>query len=416
MSEFNWPCIYRGEPTGQQVNCGCGIGLAPVYHCINPFVAQHQCIIRRGSRCGEEATVDHMQSCASCNLWQQPPEAVVKKPVQPKPPPPEGQVRRPRLGPPPFGDRFRTWMQPTRQRPAGAPPKRSVELVGEGMQYISTRRMTDDTIKRLLPQVPPEVRAVAGVPRSGMLPAAILATQLQLPLLTIQAGIAVDVGSGSRGKQGWAGGDGPLLIVDDSVYGGGNMRRLRAGFGDTAIYAAIYCRPEEIGVLDLCAVALPSPHLFEWNVFNGAPLVGKTINPALHGGIALDFDGVLCHDSTVSDNDEAAYVDWLANAKPLHLPRRHAVPLVVTFRLEKYRSQTEAWLDRWGVKVNDLRMHPAASNAERNQLFDVAEHKGRAYRDSACRLFVESDRRQAEIIFQASGKPVLSLATEEIFQ
>jgi hypothetical protein len=72
MAEYDWPCIFRGEPTGQQVNCGCGIGLGAVYHCDNQFVVNQQCILRRGNRCGKDAAPENMQSCASCNLREEP--------------------------------------------------------------------------------------------------------------------------------------------------------------------------------------------------------------------------------------------------------------------------------------------------------------------------------------------------------
>lgn len=312
-------------------------------------------------------------------------------------------------------------LPPAGESPAGATAVAARHLsrlagTDDRLIYVSTQQMIADTVNLLLPQLPPNLSAVAGVPRSGMAAAAVLATHLQLPLATARGGKLYDVGSGSRGRHGWAGDrEGKSLIVDDSVYGGGNMRRLRSEFGDSALLAAVYVRPEMTSTVDYFAKSLPSPHLFQWNLFNGAPLIGRTINPVLHGGIGLDFDGVLCVDPDVSDRDEAKYLEWLENAIPLNLPRRHPIPLIVTFRLEKYREATLAWLARWQIRVEHLAMYPGTLE-ERNARWDVAGHKGRAYRDSACRLFIESDAKQARVIQREAGKPVLCLATGEILQ
>jgi uncharacterized HAD superfamily protein len=136
--------------------------------------------------------------------------------------------------------------------------------------------------------------------------------------------------------------------------------------------------------------------------------------------VATDFDGVLCRDPDVPDADSGPalekYRQWLVNAVPLHLPRRHPTRLIVTGRLERWRSETEAWLRKWGVTWERLVMHPATTASARNAAGDVAQMKAREYRASRCGFFLESDPAQAEVIHRLSGKPVICPPTGKVWQ
>ena len=79
----------------------------------------------------------------------------------------------------------------------------------------------------------------------------------------------------------------------------------------------------------------------------------------------------------------------------------------MTGRLEKHRGRTEAWLQRHNIDYRFLAMCPCLSPAERSAKNDSVNHKIRVYRDWGC-MFVESERYQAEQIFNHTGKPVLS--------
>jgi orotate phosphoribosyltransferase len=432
-----WRCIHRGEPTGETFACGCDVNpdhLEPVYACNFAPLLIGKCAVRIGHSKHRPHFKQQFPSgllcCTDCNFREEPDKATMKRPAS-------RPARRTDSGGLTVKERQLARINERREAakaarlaamqamPAGESPAGASEVAArhrarlapseEKLVYVTSQQMIADTVNLLLPQLPPNLSVVAGVPRSGMAAAGILATHLQLPLATVRGGKLYDVGEGSRGRNGWAGDrNGKALIVDDSVYGGGNMRRIRQQFGAEALLAAIYVRPEVTGTVDFYGRSLPSPHLFQWNMLNGAPLVGRTINPILHGGMALDFDGVICVDPDVSDRDEDRYLEWLHNAVPLNLPRRHPVPLIVTFRLEKFREATLAWLARWQIRVDRLVMHPATSHAER--VFNVAEHKGRTFRDSPCRLFVESSTQQARIIHRESGKPVLDLSSGIILQ
>lgn len=204
---------------------------------------------------------------------------------------------------------------------------------------------------------------------------------------------------------------GPLLVVDDSVNGGFAMYEakqalIRSTPHLTAIFAAVYPRPDSAGCVDLFARLLPLPHFFEWNLCNCQQTQG----------IAFDFDGVLCEDFSGDEENEDEYLSFLESARPRWLPRRHEIPLIVTARLEKYRGPTLEWLRRHGIRVRQLVMGPWSSAGERLAHFQPGVYKGGPYAASPCLLFVESDEQQAAAIFEYSKRPVLCPASGRIFQ
>lgn len=288
------------------------------------------------------------------------------------------------------------------------------------IEWTSTTTLVQDTIS-LIAKLPPNLSGIAGIPRSGILPASVLAMYLHLPLyeLSPQHGLR-QIGHGSRG--GVWGGDrnGPLLVVDDTIYGGGAMRRARQQMaGRNALFAAIYPTAWTVNQVDYYARILPSLQLLEWCHFNNGVWVGHASEASYGSGIATDFDGILCHDPDVPDADAGEGLDryrhWLVNAKPRWLPRLFPARLVVTARLERWRAETEAWLRRWGVRWEKLIMHPARTASERNQS-DVAAWKAEHYRNCGCGFFLESDPRQAERIAQLSRKSVVCPPTGQVWR
>lgn len=278
-------------------------------------------------------------------------------------------------------------------------------------EYVSTARLIADT-RQLAGRLPADLGGVAGIPRSGLLPAAYLAMILHLPLFELcrERGLR-ELGHGLRLTSA-ARRDGRILIVDDSVYGGVALELARQALRrwhpeQACLFAAIYPRPAAVGAVDLYARAVEAPHLFEWNLFN----CNQTAT------FAFDLDGILCEDwQGDEETDDEGYRRFVREARPRWLPRRSVAPLIVTARLERHRRETEAWLLRHGVRVRDLVMGPWRDVRERRENYHAGEHKARAYALSSCRLFVESDERQAREIFAASGKPVLCPAAEQVYQ
>lgn len=283
------------------------------------------------------------------------------------------------------------------------------------LRFVRCADLAEHTL-RLVPQLPPDAAGIVGVPRSGMLPAGILATATQLPLyyLDRKAGPVPMPGGGRETML--RRNTGPLVVVDDTTWMGQSMRRARKLMGRIpAIYAAVY--PRDPRDVDVYAVHHPGSHILEWNIFNNGPLAGSPSFPEFAGGAACDFDGVLCEEPIVSDHqDLPAFLRWLSAARPLYLPRQVPVPLVISFRLEAWRDATQAWLDRWGVRVREMVLHPAASVQDRDRLYDVARHKGQTFARSRCSVMFESDPKQCQIIHATSGKHVICPRTGQVWQ
>jgi uncharacterized HAD superfamily protein len=87
---------------------------------------------------------------------------------------------------------------------------------------------------------------------------------------------------------------------------------------------------------------------------------------------------------------------------------------LVTRRLEKYRGQTEAWLQKQQISYGELIMLDLPSKAERLRSAAHSRFKGEIFKRLDALLFIESDSRQAPEIRQISGKHVLCLETQEL--
>lgn len=273
-------------------------------------------------------------------------------------------------------------------------------------EWVSTARLVTDSVT-LAGLLPLDCAGVAGIPRSGMLPASVIATHLHLPLYELaETGRLTRLGDGSRGRVlGYAGGAGPLAVVDDTVYAGSAMRvarrhmlRLRR----PAVFAAVYVRPEAAGVVDVWSRLLPCPHLLEWNIVNNGPFAGWAANLAFRAGVALDLDGVIVHDAASGGRVGSPYL----------VPRTHPCKLIATGRPERHRAETEALLRRAGARWERLEM---MSDAAPDTVESIAQHKARHYAQSGCGFFIESDPVQAELIFRLAGKPTVCPRTAQVW-
>jgi uncharacterized HAD superfamily protein len=149
---------------------------------------------------------------------------------------------------------------------------------------------------------------------------------------------------------------------------------------------------------------VPLPRYFQWNVFNHTSLEKA----------CFDIDGVLCEDPLPEQNDDGPkYLDFLRNARPLFIPGSK-IGTIVTSRLEKYRTETEAWLTTHNVRYDKLIMLDLPDMQARQKANNHAGHKAQAYNATGGILFVESDRGQAVAINRITRKPVLCTETFEM--
>lgn len=277
------------------------------------------------------------------------------------------------------------------------------------LQYISSAQRTRDTLA-LIPKLPPNLAGVCGIARSGVAPAVEIAMTLHLPLFTLDDTGVQNPGSGYRLRGNHTLRPGPILVIDDSCGTGRSQRRARPvaqkHWPDRElIFAALYINPKAKTLPDLHVRDIGRDHIFEWNILN---------SPFWRGQFGCDFDGIFCEDWPGGIEDER-YATWISDVAAIRLPRRDAISLIATARLEKHRAATLAWLGRHRVRVDTLAMWPG--DESRRTLDRVAEFKAEHYkRNPRLRLFIESDARLAERIFDISGKPVLCPAADTVFK
>ena len=291
------------------------------------------------------------------------------------------------------------------------------------MNYRSVAQLSDQVLawSRRLPR---DIDVVVGVPRSGLLVANLVAVYRNIPLTDVDGlleGRTIATGHWKKGALNTVGGgaeaqerflDQPrnVFVVDDTVGSGTSMARVReriesAGLPHRVRYGAVYIAPDREDTVDTYAEVLHFPRAFEWNVLH---------NPAIIHRMALDIDGVLCHDPTGAENDDGdRYREFIRTARPLFKPD-YKVGWLVTSRLERYRVETEAWLNEHGIRYGELVMMPYPDRDTRMRMNAYGAHKARVYRESGAILFVESDVRQAVEIAELSRKDVLCIDTMQM--
>lgn len=428
-----FPCEYRGTP-GEHWDCGCA-GLQQIHACSHPENIHGDCLrFKPIQQCGKPAWTHW--TCSNCLLTGRvsgngnsyegsaasAPNniSIVTQGNSKLPPKMDFSQFQNRKSP------FRIALEEGRKgmlasiresQPALPRAGLMVNLREEPLRFISLRQMGRDVLD-LVGKMPANISMVCGIPRSGMIPASMLSTLLNLPLgevsrtgeiRTLDRGVRMDV-YGGRVTEGIP------LIVDDTIYNGYQIQQLRRQIQQPVMYAVVYARPESFSLVDFYAKELPSPHLLEWNLFNGGIWNGNASNAILAGGFATDLDGILCFDCPLPDADGGpgldAYENWMRNARPKWLTRSVTTKLIVTARLEKYRPITEQWLKKWGVRWDKLIMHPASAASQRG---DVASWKSQIISESTCGLYVESDPNLARQIAERCRKPVVCPDSEQVF-
>ena len=275
------------------------------------------------------------------------------------------------------------------------------------MRYITTAYLSD-LVRRNLYKIPHDIDLVVGVPRSGMLPASMIALALNKRLADINSFVDGKVfDSGYRGSLQHWGDIHKVLVVDDSVNLGMAMTKAKnlltkvsANYDIT--YMAVIASSTGIPFVDLFLELVDDERVFEWNLFHHY----------LMSEACLDIDGVINEDPVI-DDDGPLYLDFLSNARPLHLPTVE-VNTLISCRLEKYRAETEEWLKKHQVRYKNLVMLDFPDKQTRVRWGKHGEYKADYYAQSKCRLFVESSAHQAQIIADKSHKPVICLETNEL--
>lgn len=258
--------------------------------------------------------------------------------------------------------------------------------------------------------LPRDFDLVVGVPRSGMLPANLIALYLNLPYTDIHSFIQGYVyKSGARRQFFDPVSQKKVLIVDDSLASGAALKEAQDSVAHLnekfeLEYCVVYATPEKKSLVNYALETVATPRYFQWNIFNHTSLEKA----------CFDIDGVLCVDPTNDQNDDGAkYRSFLLNAAPLYIPGSK-IGTLVTSRLEKYRRETEQWLTNHGVKYDKLVMLDLPDQKARQKANCHGSHKASEFKKSKYKLFVESDLGQAKEINRLTKKPVFCTANFEM--
>lgn len=204
----------------------------------------------------------------------------------------------------------------------------------------------NETIVKNLHKFPHDIDLVIGIPRSGMMPANLIALYLNKPYTSIEQFCnGVIYANGSRLID--ISDINKVLVIDDSSNTGKELNKakdLLKDFNITKIFGAIYVTFKQSSVVDVYCEIVEQPRLFQWNVFNTSKVKYSM----------FDLDGVLCTDPEIDDDGEQ-YIKQITTAKPLYIPK-YTIDNIVTCRLEKYRDLTEKWLKENNVSYNHLTM------------------------------------------------------------
>lgn len=270
------------------------------------------------------------------------------------------------------------------------------------MYYRNITDLNQIILKRLN-IIPRDFDLIVGIPRSGMMPANLLAFYLNKPYTDIHSFLNGHIyKAGARGQFFDIKDFKKVLVVDDSIASGSAMIKAKESLKELTSdfdisYCAIYVIPGKEKMVDYFFEIVPLPRYFQWNILNHSVLEKA----------CFDIDGVLCIDPTEDQNDDGPkYIDFILNAPPLFIPGCK-IGTIVTSRLEKYRKETETWLINNNIKYKDLVMLDLPDKKARQKANNHAAHKAKTYKSSNDYvLFVESSINQAIEINKITKKPV----------
>lgn len=279
------------------------------------------------------------------------------------------------------------------------------------MNYVSFSDLNTIILKNLH-KIPHDIDLIVGIPRSGMIPANLIALYLNKPFTDIDSFIEGRIyGCGQRGEINENRIIHKVLIVDDSIMWGSALNRVKEKLTPVIrnydiTYCAVIANEKSRTLVDIFLSIVPQPRIFQWNILHHPTILQKS---------CYDLDGVLCEDPPL-DDDGPIYTEYIKNAIPKFIP---SVPIdtIVTCRLEKYRAATEEWLTKNNVKYRQLIMLNMKSKKERLAWNKHGQYKGDEYKKNTnASLFVESSLTQAKIIAKVSRKPVFCIENFSLIQ
>jgi hypothetical protein len=248
-------------------------------------------------------------------------------------------------------------------------------------------RSVDDLnrlVRTAAPRLPGDIDLIVGIPRSGLLVANLLALHMHVPMATLGGfarGEVLDVGSRFARRPAALR---KVLVVDDSVSSGAQLRAARdrlAGKDVPLLFAAAYCTPEALSLVDFAFEVLPQPRAFEWNILNGELLRSACV--ALDAISAGGRDGPAQH---------------------FQYPVAH----VVSTAPEARRAEIQAFLEKRSVACSRLWLAPDGF------AINAAAHLADVYRRSGAQILIVDDLATACRVADVSGRAVFAVETMQM--
>jgi orotate phosphoribosyltransferase len=262
--------------------------------------------------------------------------------------------------------------------------------------------------------LPKDITLVVAVPRSGYIVAGLIALNLNLPMCSYNEYLTKSIPTGGRRTKNFnynTKTSQKVLIVDDSVSSGWEMRRIKeqiksTDINDEMIFLAAYVSEKAKELVDIALEIINPPQIFEWNLYHHPHLINSCV----------DIDGVLCRDASKEEDDDGErYKHFLNNVPPRIIPTVE-IGWLVTSRLEKYRSITENWLKKHDVKYKQLIMQDVPDLATRQKNGADAKFKADFFSSIDAFFFVESSTWQSKEIAKRTGKAVFCVDDRSFIQ
>lgn len=252
------------------------------------------------------------------------------------------------------------------------------------MTFINYKSMIDHT--ELMCKLIPKPDIVCAIPRSGLLPATLLALHWNVPLTTPHLLLKGEsLGSGKRLV--FKDNIKEVLVIDDSCNHGetiSNVKTLLEPIKEhfNFKYAVIYAREKTKDLIDTFLGTLEQPRHFQWNWLHHKEFIERC---------CFDIDGVLCRPPTPEENDYGPnYEKFLVSTEPWFVPTVK-IGAICTGRLERYRELTEKWLKDNNVEYNELIMRKESQPHPQSKIEYFKEN-------DKFKIFVEDEMRQAMAI------------------
>jgi adenine/guanine phosphoribosyltransferase-like PRPP-binding protein len=258
------------------------------------------------------------------------------------------------------------------------------------------------TVVEGIPNLPSDLDLVVGVARSGLLPAWIISSYLDLPMTDVDGlveGQLIRHATSTRDDVDEAGVVDEavhVLVIDDSIGHGSQMRQVRerlAGMttGRTVSFAAVYATPSGAESADVVFEQVPWGRAFSWNL----------MHHDLLDACCVDADGVLW--------DPASPPSTTSDPDPIWQPTT-PIGWIVTAHEAEHADAVRAWLTAHSIRSRGLIMPNRGRSGEAGTAF-----KARVYRRTAARLLITDEPDVARRLMKRSGASTLSLREQRLF-